>query len=65
MNVNSTEIGQAIISLIAIAGFVAARSKANYAAGRVEEVHVMVNSQRDTLLARIERLETELHEREV
>jgi hypothetical protein len=58
--INSTEIGQAIISLIAIAGFLAARGKANNAAQHVEEVRVIVNHQRDELLSRIEALEGRL-----
>lgn len=53
-------IGQVVISGIAIVGFLAAHFTARKAATKVEQIHILVNSQRDGLVTRIETLEEQL-----
>jgi hypothetical protein len=60
MIVWGTVLGQGIIAAIAVIGFLSARQKATHAAKKVEEIHILVNSQRDELTARVAALEAEL-----
>jgi hypothetical protein len=58
--IDATAIGQAIIALIVVAGYVANRLNQKKTDEKVQEVHVMVNSQKAEMEGRIRKLEEKL-----
>jgi hypothetical protein len=63
VNIDIDQIGQAVLALVMIGGYIASRMtrrKVDEVKGAVAEVHVLVNSQKVELEERIRDLETKL-----